>query len=117
MVSKFKMAASDLVSVTGQVMEYTYIPTEIKGEMVRSGVDCHWKRQVVRTVGRRRVAIHSSGQNISSLAHIEGITLSAGKEVDEVAGRVGGMGVDGIGEVGDRASEGHLYLKLYVLIF
>jgi hypothetical protein len=30
------MAASDLVSVRGQVMEYPYIPTGIKGEMVRS---------------------------------------------------------------------------------
>ena len=56
-------------------MEYPYIPTGIKGEIVRSGVDCHWKVQVVGTVGRRPVAIHSSGQNISSLAHIEGITL------------------------------------------
>ena len=37
---------------------------------------------------------------------IEGITLSAGEEVDEVAGGAGGMDVDGIGEVGDRASEG-----------
>ena len=27
LVGKFKMAASDLVSVRGQVMEYTYIPT------------------------------------------------------------------------------------------
>ena len=27
-------------------------------------------------------------------------------EVDEVAGGAGSMGVDGIGEVGDRASEG-----------
>jgi len=35
------MAASDLVSIRGQVMEYT--PTGIKGEMLRSGVDCHWK--------------------------------------------------------------------------
>ena len=33
LVSKFKMAASDLVSVRGQVMEYTYIPTGINGEM------------------------------------------------------------------------------------
>ena len=56
------MAASDLVSVRGQVMEYPYIPTGIKGEMVRSGVDCHWKRQVVGTVGRRLVAIHSISQ-------------------------------------------------------
>ena len=58
MVSKFKMAASDLVSVRGQVMEYTYIPTGIKGEMVRSGMNCHRKGQVVGTVGRRPVAIH-----------------------------------------------------------
>ena len=53
MVSKFKMAASDLVSVRGKIMEYTYIPTGIKGEMVRSGVDSHWKGQVIGTVGRR----------------------------------------------------------------
>ena len=37
---------------------------------------------------------------------IEGITLGAGEEVDDVAGGAGGMDVDGIGEVGDRASEG-----------
>ena len=62
------MAASDLVSVWGQVMEYPYIPTGIKAEMVRSGMDCHRKGQVVGTVGRRPVAIHSSGETISSLA-------------------------------------------------
>ena len=45
-------------------------------------------------------------QTISSLAHIEEITLGAGEEVDEVARRAGGMGVHGIGEVGDWASEG-----------
>ena len=50
--------------------------------------------------------IHSSEQTISSLAHIEGITLGAGEEVDEVAGGGSGMGVDGMGEVGDWASEG-----------
>ena len=76
-------------------MEYLYIPTGIKGEMVRSGMDCHWKGQVVGTVGRRPVAIHSSGHSShSSLAHIEGTTLGAGEEVDEVAGGAGGMGVD-----------------------
>ena len=54
------------------------------------------------------MAIHSSGQIISSLTHIEGITLGAGEEVDEVAGGAGGLGVDvdGIGEVGDWASGG-----------
>ena len=68
------MAASDLVSVRGQVMEYPNIPTGIKGEMVRPGMDCHRKGQVVGTVGRRPVAIHSSGQTISSLAHIRNHT-------------------------------------------
>ena len=51
------------------------------------------------------MAIHSSGQTFS-LAYIEGITLGAGEEVDEVAGGAGGMGVDGIGEVCDQASKG-----------
>ena len=46
------------------------------------------------------LSIHSSGQTISSLAHIEGITLGAGEEVDEVAGGASGMGVDGIGDPG-----------------
>ena len=42
LVGKFKMAASDLVSIRGQVMEYTCIPTGIRREMVRSGVDCQF---------------------------------------------------------------------------
>ena len=41
LVGKFKMVVGDLVSIRGQVKEY--IPTGIKREMVRSGVDCHWK--------------------------------------------------------------------------
>ena len=43
LVSKFKMAAGDVVSIRGQVMEYMYIPTGIKREFARSGVDCDWK--------------------------------------------------------------------------
>ena len=39
LVCKFKMAAGDMVSIRGQVMKYTYIPTGIKREL-RSGVDC-----------------------------------------------------------------------------
>ena len=35
LVGKFKMAADDMVSIRGQVMEYTYILTGIKREMVR----------------------------------------------------------------------------------
>ena len=50
--------------------------------------------------------IHSNGQTIFSLAHIEGITPGAGEDVDEVARGASGMGVDRIGEVGDQASEG-----------
>ena len=44
LVGKFKMTASDVVSIRGQVMEYMNIPTGIKREMVRSCVDCHWKK-------------------------------------------------------------------------
>ena len=52
------------------------------------------------------MAINSSGQTIFNITHLEGITLGASEEVDKVAGGASGMGVDGIGEVGDRASEG-----------
>ena len=45
-------------------------------------------------------------QTLFSLSNIEVITLDAGEEVDEVAGGASGMGVDRIGEIGDRASEG-----------
>ena len=45
------------------------------------------------------MAIHSRGQNVFSLSHIEGITLGAGMEVDEVAGGAGGMGVDKISTI------------------
>ena len=39
LVGKFKMAADDIVSIRGQVMEYMYIPIEIKRELVRSDVE------------------------------------------------------------------------------
>ena len=32
LVSKFKMAVDDMVSIKGKVIEYTYIPTGIKRE-------------------------------------------------------------------------------------
>ena len=32
-----------MISIKGQVMEYTCIPTGIKRELVRFGVDCNWK--------------------------------------------------------------------------
>ena len=38
LVGKFKMVAGDMVSIRGQVMEYTYIPTGIKRELGRSGL-------------------------------------------------------------------------------
>ena len=40
------------------------------------------------------MTIHSSGLNIFSFNYIEGITLVAGKEVDEVVRGASGMGVD-----------------------
>ena len=50
--------------------------------------------------------IHSNGHTVFSLLHIEGITLGASKEVDEVAAVATAISVDKIGEIGDRASEG-----------
>ena len=47
------------------------------------------------------MAFHSRGQTIFSLSHIEGITLGAHEEVDEVAGGASGMGADRISEGGD----------------
>ena len=44
LIGKFNMAAGDVISIKGQVIEYTYIPTGIKRELVRFGVDCDWKR-------------------------------------------------------------------------
>ena len=41
LIGKFKMAAGDVISIRGQIMEY--IPTGIKSEFVRSGVDSDWK--------------------------------------------------------------------------
>ena len=34
MIGKFKMTTGDVISIRGQVMEYTYIPTGIKRELV-----------------------------------------------------------------------------------
>ena len=43
LLCKFKMAVGDKVSIREQVMEYMYIPTGIKRELVRSGVDSDCK--------------------------------------------------------------------------
>ena len=44
LIGKFKMAMGDVISIRGQVMEYTYIPAGIRRELVRFGMDCNWKR-------------------------------------------------------------------------
>ena len=43
LIGKFKMAAGDVIIIRGRVMEYKYILTGIKRELVRSGVDCDLK--------------------------------------------------------------------------
>ena len=43
LIGKLKIAAGDVISIRGLVMEYMYIPTGIKRELVRSGVDFDWK--------------------------------------------------------------------------
>ena len=58
---------------------------------------------IVGIVGGGTVAIHSSEQTNFGFIHKKGITQGASEEVDEVAGG-SDMGVDWIGEVGDRTS-------------
>ena len=43
LLGKYKMAAGDVISIRGQVMEYMYILTEIKRELVRLGMDHDWE--------------------------------------------------------------------------
>jgi hypothetical protein len=43
LIGTFQMAVGDVISIRGQVMEYMYIPTGIKRELVRFGVDRDWK--------------------------------------------------------------------------
>ena len=39
LIGKLKMAAGDVISIRGQVLEHTYIPTGIERELVRFGMD------------------------------------------------------------------------------
>ena len=43
LIGKFKIAAGDVISIRGQIIEYTYILTGINRELVRFGVDCDQK--------------------------------------------------------------------------
>ena len=45
------MAVSDVISIKGQVMEYPYIPTGVKRNLVGIGMDCDRKGKVVKIVG------------------------------------------------------------------
>ena len=45
------------------------------------------KGQLVKSFHERLVIIYSSGQTVSSLSHIELITLGAGVKIYEIAGR------------------------------
>ena len=82
-------------------MKYIYSPSGIKGELVGSCEYCDWKEKIFGIV-----IICSSGKIIFIFTHIEGITLGAGKEVDEVAGGAYGVSADIVGEVGGKASIG-----------
>ena len=61
MIGEFTITADDVISIRGQIMDYTYIPTGIERELERFGMDFNWKGQVVRIVGEGPVTIHSSG--------------------------------------------------------
>ena len=55
LIGKFKMVAGNEISIMEQVMEYMYIPTGIKRELVRFGVDSTGRgklsRLMEKTVG------------------------------------------------------------------
>ena len=55
-------------------MEYGYISTGVKTELLRFGMDCDWKEQVV-IVGGGPMVICSSEQTVFSLPHMVGIIL------------------------------------------
>ena len=63
-----------------------------------------WNGQVVGTVHEGLVTIRSSEKTISNILHME--ALDAGKEMYEVVGLSGGIGLDGMVEVDISASEG-----------
>ena len=53
LIGEFKMATGDVISISGYVMEYMYIPTGIKRELVRFGMDCDRKGSVFKDSWRR----------------------------------------------------------------
>ena len=65
-------------------------------------MNCDQKGQIAGIVGGGTVVIHSSGQTNFNSSYIEGSTPGA----DDFAGRAIDMGVDRIGEVSVRASDG-----------
>ena len=95
------MPVGDGISIRGHVLGNTYIPTRIERELVRSGVNCDWKGQIVGIFREGTMAIHSSGQTAFSLINIEGIILVAGEEADEVARGATVMHVDELSKDGD----------------
>ena len=52
------------------------------------------------------LAIHSSGQTIFGVTHVESITLGVGEVVDEVTGGASDTNVIRTRAVGDKTSEG-----------
>ena len=71
---------------------------------MRCVVSCNRKRQIFRII--------ISGQTIFSFCHIEGITLGGGEEI-EIAEGASGMGINKIGEVGDKASKINIHSLPY----
>jgi hypothetical protein len=62
---------------------------------LKVGVGFDWKEQIVVTFRGGTVAIHSNGQTLFGVLHIEGITLGVGEELDKDAGGARDIDVDG----------------------
>ena len=71
LVYQFKKAAVYLIDVREKVLEHTSIQTGIKSELMTFSVNCNQKVQVVGTICRGSVTIHSSKHTVYSIPHID----------------------------------------------
>ena len=84
------MAVGDFIGIREKILKQMYIPTGKQRKLVRFGVNAGLKGEVIGTTGGS-VTIHSSGQSIYNLSHIEGITFGAVEDTYAVAGRANVM--------------------------
>ena len=64
----------------------------MKRELIKFGVNCNWKGQIVRSfLGRSFILVGKLF--LISLSHIEGISMCGAEEIYETAGRASAIGL------------------------